>query len=104
MSQEPEFIVCAPADVRWTAGGSTFDHKCSRCAMRVAIAPSGQRLLKKRAAEQLVKGTPELLVLCASCFFLEEGLSEAEILLAAGGDEIAAELNSLMPNQWRKRN
>ncbi len=101
---EPEFIVCAAADNRWAARGSSFEHKCSKCSTRVMMAPSGQRFLKKRAADQAVKGAPDLLILCSNCFLLERGLHDSELLLAAGVDEIAAELRSAGPNQWRERN
>jgi hypothetical protein len=86
------------------ARGSSFDHKCSKCAARVMIAPSGQRVLKQRAAEQLVKSSPELSILCIACFLLERATNDDEILLAAGVDEIAAELNASVPNCWRERN
>ena len=101
---EPQYIVCAPADSHWMARGSSFDHKCSKCAARVMMAPSGQRFLKQRAAEQLVKRSPELSILCIACFLLERETPDDEFLLAAGVDEITAELKGSVPNRWRERN
>jgi hypothetical protein len=90
-------IVCMRADqaVR-VAAGSTMQHSCSQCGCRVALAPSGQRLVAEEKAD----------LLCLTCF--GDSVSSApeppEVGLAATPEEFAKELRGAVPNTWRERN
>ena len=90
-----DILVCAPADAEFITPGSIFDQRCARCARRVAIAPSGQRLLKEKALE----------IICASCAFAPGGLpADADHELAAPIEDIISEFKDRIPNPRRRRN
>lgn len=57
------------------------------------IAPSGQRLLRRK---KRVK------ILCGECFLKLEGTGT--VGLAASEEQILAEMKTAIPNLWRKRN
>jgi hypothetical protein len=78
------------------AMGSVFDRQCSRCGSRVMIAPSGQRLLRRK------KKVKVLCITCAPRVLAEyPARDKVEVTILEGA---AGEVRSAVPNLWRARN
>lgn len=93
MSELPAVLVCAPADAPRIVPGTVFRHKCARCGLRLMMAPSGQKMLKRK---------PNIEIICCYCYQLDRAPHTCE--LAAPFEEIQRERQSSMPNFWRRRN
>lgn len=61
MAVKFDYLVCIRADDPPFVDGSTFDRCCSRCNVRVAVAPDSLLVLKRVA----------LPILCVQCFSVE---------------------------------
>lgn len=85
-------IICALADVVRIAVGTNFDRQCSLCDARVALSPSGQRLLANQ---------PQLEIICARCY---EPDPDEVPRLADDLPEIMKEVAESVPNLRRTRN
>ena len=84
-------LVCMPADATWTVLDSSFDRHCSRCGVRVMIAPSGR---------EMIANTPELVeVICFDCW-QRAGGAEA----AADDATVCREAGNAILNPLRRRN
>lgn len=96
MSEEPSLIVCARADTALICRGTKFDHFCAKCGQRVAVAPTGQVMLKQH---------PHLRVICLPCAPAElESKENVQIELAAEPNKIAYEARDVIANPFRRRN
>ena len=92
---EPIYLVCAPATGRFTARGSVFHHRCSRCERQVMVAPSGQAWLRKYGKTKIQ---------CSYCYEKRPPEDGGLHTLAASVEEILNEMETSVPNLWRKRN
>jgi hypothetical protein len=92
--KEPAILVCALANALRAVPGSIFNHHCTVCDRLVMVAPSGQRMLAKIDALQIV---------CGPCFDkrVEPG---DEICLAGTPEEMLDEVRRARPNLRRSRN
>ena len=88
-------LICMEATAAFTTPGATYDRRCSRCDIRVMIAPSGQALLKEH---------PEATILCIRCYGEDDSLHEEPLRLPASPETIAAEMRLARANDWRNRN
>lgn len=95
MKAEREYLICARADQPRVVPGSVFNHSCKLCRYRVMIAPSGQKLLRRK---------PRLVILCGPC--AEQRVEKGDSLTLGEMDwnEIGREVHTAMPNFWKKRN
>ena len=75
--------------------GSLFARHCSRCLRRVMTAPTGQAWLRKHPATK---------ILCSLCYFERSPEDGGKTTLAASLDAMVAELRTMEPNVWPKRN
>lgn len=88
-------LVCMRANAPIVVPGSIFDRRCGKCGERVIIAPSGQRLLARKA----------LKIHCWPCYRQAAEKGEVETVgFAANADEIRRETRSGVPNFWSTRN
>jgi len=92
---QPVYLVCAPATGRFTARGSVFHHRCSRCQRQVRVAPSGQVWLRKYSKTK---------ILCSYCYTKRPPEDGGLHTLAASVEEILNEMETSVPNLWGKRN
>jgi hypothetical protein len=93
MNQPGKILVCAPANAKSMITGSTLDHKCQGCGVRVMIAPSGQ---------QFLKSNPDAVVQCLRC--IPDHEPEDMCGPVASGEELLRELIQAEPNMFRYRN
>jgi hypothetical protein len=87
-------LVCALADAPLVVRGSTFSHRCSKCARAVMVAPSGQRLLRNR---------PGTKVVCDKCM-LATMAADQKLAIAGSVEEVLDEARNAEPNHRRQRN
>lgn len=95
-------IICATADAKYMALGSTFDRRCARCAERVMLAPSGRKV---------AINTPGAEIICSACFALDlrdrkarKTAAPIKIQIAAELEVILGEIRDAVPNPYRVRN
>lgn len=90
-----DYLVCAHATAEMAVANSSFDRHCSRCGSRVMIAPSGQRLLRKKRLE----------IICAFCVpEVVAGFPHGDKVIIKRPAGSRGEMRNAMPNWWRKRN
>ena len=88
--QEPEALVCAPADAPYMIAGSTFGRFCSKCNARVMLSPSGAQMLTKRPIP----------LICFICFRARF----PRMAVRPWTEQQREELKTTVPNYWRERN
>jgi len=87
-----KILVCGRADAPRAAVNSDFTRFCSRCAHRVMIAPSGQRLLASH---------PDFEIICEECFTRIDVPEDAEFRVSVS---LADEIRTAIPNPFLRRN
>ena len=90
-------VVCALADVEMTVPGAVFDRVCSKCARRVMIAPSGQRMLEAHPGAAISS------IICMVCFVDLASAGKVWDIIEPT-DEQMEELKGAIPNVRRERN
>ncbi len=90
--EKPVLVSIRAADATRKAAGSSTDSKCSQCQHPVILAPSGQRFLRSN---------PKAVIVCSRCYIPQPG---DDPRLAADTKEIADEMRTAEPNDYRSRN
>ena len=92
--KEQEILICGRDTDRMIIPGSALDQHCSKCGVRVMIAPSGQERLKRN---------PEMQVMCLQCAMpLIQDTDKLE--LASSPETTVDELSKAVPNTYNRRN
>jgi hypothetical protein len=89
-------LICQYADFEMTIEGSTFDRCCSKCGVRLMIAPSGQAALARE---------PSIVLLCLGCGVVEMMADGEPVELARLPiDAVMRDARAIRPNLRRYRN
>jgi hypothetical protein len=86
-------LICQFADFELTVAGSTFDRVCSKCGVRLMLAPSGQAALMR---------DPTMELACITCGMA--GVHSLNDIAPLPIADVVRELKTVRPNMWRKRN
>jgi hypothetical protein len=94
-------LVCATANSRFCARGSSFAHRCGTCGGRVMVAPSGQAFLEKHW--NVATSRSDVRIQCSDCFSTTTETIDS-VGLTAPAHVIVEEFLSSQPNAWGERN
>jgi len=86
-------LICQFADFELTVAGSTFDRVCSKCGVRLMIAPSGQAALAR---------DPSIELACIPCGMA--GVHSLDDIAPLPIADVVRELKTARPNMRRHRN
>ena len=87
------YLICNLATAPLMAQGSAFDRHCSRCGVRVMIAPSGQKILREKQLE----------IVCMPCILPDLEKRDEFTLVRPTGEQVLEAKRPVL-NLWRKRN